>query len=178
MHDWLQSWDLSFKGGSSGSFVVGQVWARLGADRYLVDQVRRRMDFSETIAAVRAMSERYPTAKTKLVEDAANGPAVVSTLRRELVGLVPVKPEGSKESRAHAVVPEFKGGNVLLPSRNRAPWIDDFVAELLADDDEQESKGMERGRERARREKEAADRRPDPLRDLPVLGRRDGVLPE
>lgn len=132
VHEWLQSWDLSFKGGGAGSFVVGQVWARVGADRYLVDQVRRRMDFVETIAAVRAMSERWPTARTKLIEDAANGPAVVSTLRRELVGLIPVKPEGSKEARAHSVVPEFESGNVLLPTSGSASWVDDFVAELLA----------------------------------------------
>lgn len=128
---WLQSWDLSFGSGGANSYVVGQVWAQAGADRYLVDQVRARMDFAATVAAVREMSVKWPQAKLKLVEAKANGPALISTLQREVAGLVPVTPRGSKEARAHAVTPEFESGNVWLPHRSLAPWVDAYVEELL-----------------------------------------------
>jgi phage terminase large subunit-like protein len=33
----LQSWDLAFKGLETSDFVAGQVWAAVGADRFLLD---------------------------------------------------------------------------------------------------------------------------------------------
>ena len=86
----IQSWDCSFKETSSSDYVVGQVWGRIGADKYLVDQVRRRMDCPTTIQEIVRLSEKYPNAKTKLIEDKANGPAVVAMLKHQLTGLIPV----------------------------------------------------------------------------------------
>jgi hypothetical protein len=40
----LQSWDMAFKDTKKADYVVGQVQAAKGADRYLLDQVRDRMD--------------------------------------------------------------------------------------------------------------------------------------
>lgn len=127
--DWLQSWDMAFKETTTSSFVVGQVWARNEADKYLIDQVRDRMDFVTTISSVRAMTEKWPRAVAKLVEDKANGPAVINTLRRELTGLIAVTPDGSKESRAQAVSPEVESGNIWLPAPAVADWVQDFVDE-------------------------------------------------
>lgn len=64
----IQSWDMAFRETKNSDFVVGQVWGRVGANKYLLDQVRGRMDFAATVRAVRAMSEKYPSAKVKLVE--------------------------------------------------------------------------------------------------------------
>jgi hypothetical protein len=50
--DLLISWDMTFKGTEGTDFVVRQVWMRRGADAYLLDQVRGRMDFVETVQAV------------------------------------------------------------------------------------------------------------------------------
>ena len=52
----IQSWDCSFKETSSSDYVVGQVWGRIGADKYLVDQVRRRMDCPTTIQEIVRLS--------------------------------------------------------------------------------------------------------------------------
>jgi phage terminase large subunit-like protein len=41
----------------------------------------------------------------KLVEGAANGPAVIQSLRSELGGLIEVRPEGGKIARTHAATP-------------------------------------------------------------------------
>ncbi len=128
----IQSWDMAFKETSTSDYVVGQVWGRKGADKYLLDQVRDRMDFPATIQAVRSLSAKWPQARAKLVEDKANGPAVIATLKREIPGLIPVEPQGSKEARVAAVSPDIEAGNVYLPDPSIASWIGDFVEECAA----------------------------------------------
>ena len=125
----IQSWDMTFKDSSGTDFVVGQVWGRRQADKYLLDQVRDRMDFPTTVAAVKALTAKWPKAYAKLVEDKANGPAVISTLKREIAGLIAVEPQGSKVARVAAVSPQIESGNVYLPEPSIAPWIGDFVEE-------------------------------------------------
>ena len=125
--DWLQSWDCAFKATSTSDFVVGQVWARDGANCYLIDQVRKRMTFTETMQAIRELSELYPTTHRKMIEDKANGSAVIDALRREIPGLIPVEPQGGKESRAQSISAMVESGNVFLP--HKASWLGDFIEE-------------------------------------------------
>jgi predicted phage terminase large subunit-like protein len=49
-----------------------------------------------------------------LVEDAANGPAVCQLLRSRVPGLIAVRPQGSKVSRAHAVAPLLEAGQLAF----------------------------------------------------------------
>lgn len=118
----VQSWDLSFKDLQSSDWVVGQVWGRAGAKRYLLHQIRERMGFSRTCQAMRGMAERYKETGAVLVEDKANGPAVIDTLRGEIPGLLAVEPQGSKEARAYAVEPQVEAGNVYIPENGRSTW--------------------------------------------------------
>jgi len=128
----LQSWDCSFKNASTSDYVVGQVWGRVGGEFYLLDQVRDRMDFTETLQAVRALTAKWPKARSKLIEDKANGQAVIDALKREISGIIPVTPKESKEARAMAVQPFMEAGNVYLPDPSIAPWIHDFIEECAA----------------------------------------------
>lgn len=128
----LQSWDCTFKDTKTSDYVVGQVWGRVGAMYYLLDQTRGQMDFPATIAAIKNLTAKWPTANTKLVEDKANGPAVISVLKRDIPGLIAVNPQGGKEVRAAAVSPAFESGNVFIPDPSRAPWINDYVEELIS----------------------------------------------
>lgn len=125
----IQSWDAAFKATAQSDFVVGQVWARHRADFVLLDQERGRFDFPDTKAAIRRLHERWPTATT-LVEEKANGAAIISDLRNEIVGLIPVLPEGGKESRASAIASAFESGNVYLPHPEQHPWVLEFLTEL------------------------------------------------
>jgi len=125
----LQSWDMAFKDTNDSDYVVGQVWGNVGARIYLLDQVRERMDFAKTLQAVEALSARWPQATWKLVEDKANGPAVISALRLKVRGLYPVKPQGGKLSRAQAILPLVAAGNVWLPTPQEQPWVEQFLAE-------------------------------------------------
>lgn len=125
----LQSWDMTFKGFNDSDYVAGHVWGRIGADCYLLDRIHDRLTFTQTLSAVRTLSEKWPAANAKLVEDAANGPAVIDTLSREIPGLIAVKPDGGKVSRLVAVSPMIEAGNVYLPDPSRAPWVHEVVEE-------------------------------------------------
>lgn len=119
----LASWDMRFSDSEEAatSYVVGQVWGCDGADRYLLGQIRARLSFTESVRAVRALSAWQPQARARLVEDKANGPAVIDTLKREITGLVKIQPEGGKEVRAAAVEPVVEAGNVYLPAGEFIP---------------------------------------------------------
>lgn len=128
----VTSWDMTFKEGSSNDFVVGQVWARAGADLFLLDQFRERAGFTRTLHAFQEMAKKWPQARRHLVEDKANGPAVIDTLKHTIPGIIPVEPDGSKVARAHAVTTYFEAGNVHVPDTSLYPWVTDFVAELTS----------------------------------------------
>ena len=130
--DQVQSWDMSFKGTASSDFVVGQVWGAHGANRYLLAQDHRQLDFPDTVRAVEAMVSNWPMARTRLIEDKANGPAVIATLRDRIPGLIAVEPEGGKVVRVHAVTPTVEAGNVFLPHPNIAPWVWGLIDECAA----------------------------------------------
>lgn len=122
--------DLPFDQG--GSYAVFQVWGRRKGDRYLLDQTRAQVGFSEQITMFRTMLGKWPKIMAKWVEKKANGAAMISTLQREFAGLIPVEPTASKEIRAEAVTPQFESGNVFLPDPSIAPWIGDYIEELVA----------------------------------------------
>jgi predicted phage terminase large subunit-like protein len=131
---WLQSWDLSFKAGPSSDYVVGLQAARVGADIYLVDRVKGQWDFSETQRQVRQLYRLYPHTAAILIEESANGPAIINSLGREIPGVIGVSPNGGKYARAMAAQPMVEAGNVWVPNPrphgrlvpDRA-WVEDFV---------------------------------------------------
>lgn len=128
----LQSWDCTFKDNEDSDYVVGQVWGKKGADKYLLDQVRAQMDLPATIQAVKTLTAKHPYARRKLVEDKANGPAVIQMLKNQIPGMIAVNPDGGKIVRAAAASPDVEAGNVYLPDPSIAPWIHDFIEEAAA----------------------------------------------
>src|SRR5262249_26945859 len=85
-----------------------------------------------TIQAIKRLTEKWPQAYAKLIEDKANGPAVIATLKHEISGLIAVEPEGGKEARAHAARAQNEAGKVYVPDPRIAPWISDFIEECAA----------------------------------------------
>lgn len=127
------SWDCSFKGGSDSDYVAGQVWLCAGADYYLLDSVRGQWSFSETLTQIRKLAAKWNgRITTTLVEDKANGSAIIDVLKDEISGLIAVNPEGGKLVRAQSVEPLFEAGNVFFPAPEIAPWVSELESELLA----------------------------------------------
>lgn len=128
----IMSWDMTFKDTKSSDFVVGQVWARRGANVYLLDHIRKRLSFTDTLAAFEAMVKRWPQATGKLVEDKANGTAVINTLKSKIPGIIAVTPTESKYARANAVAPVIEAGNVWLPEKGIALFDPEGLIEEAA----------------------------------------------
>jgi len=149
----LQSWDASFKDeagqvrkGRPPDPVSGGCWGRAGAQCFLLDRVNERMDIVALVQAIRDMTTRFPRAVKKIVEDKANGPAAIAILRREVGGLIPASPQGSKVSRVMTAVSSSKDSdaramsmvallaahNVYVPHPAIAPWVWDYIEEHAA----------------------------------------------
>jgi len=124
------SWDCAFKKTDTSDFVAGGAWGGVDANRYLLELEWDRMDFTETCRRLEAQSARHPDAREVLVEDKANGPAIITTLQSKIRGLVAVNPEGGKEARCAATSPQTEAGQVFIPLH--APWRDRYMAEHSA----------------------------------------------
>lgn len=112
---------------NDSDFVVVQVWGRQGNNYYLLDQARERADFPRSQDMIRAMSKKWPRAKRKLVEKKANGAALISTLKKEIGGIIGIVPKENKLARAHAMSHFVEAGQVWLPSM--AAFKDIFLEE-------------------------------------------------
>jgi predicted phage terminase large subunit-like protein len=128
----INSWDCTFKDTDGTDFVVGQVWGKAGANTYLLAQTRGRLSFTNTCREILRLRCAWPKTREILIEDKANGPAVIDTLKGLVAGIIPIEPDGSKLARAHAVTSYWEALNVWLPHPDIAPWIREFVGELTA----------------------------------------------
>ncbi len=127
----IQSWDMAFTKSEGSAKVAGFVMGRSGSSIYIHDLVNDKMSFTESVAAVRTLSGKWPRARAKVVENKANGPAIVDLLKKEIPGMVEFNPKGSKEERAISVTPYFEAGNIWFPDPATHPWVEDLIRDLL-----------------------------------------------
>jgi predicted phage terminase large subunit-like protein len=137
----LQTWDFAFKDTKTSDYACGQVQATRGSRRFILRQRHGRMTCPMAIQAVREMTGEYPQAHLKLIEEKANGAAVMQMLETEISGMIPVNPLDGKVSRASAAAVELEAGNWYLPHPMIAPWVGNpespedgggFLAEAVA----------------------------------------------
>ncbi len=125
----IQTWDCSFKGTKSSDWVVGQLWGRIGANYYLIDQKRGKWGITMTMNNIVKMTNECPKAKRKVIEDKANGSAVIEILKKHITGLIACTPDIDKEARAKAVAHCVDSHNVYLPVVEKYPWVKTFIEE-------------------------------------------------
>lgn len=119
-----QSWDLTFKGAHTSDFVAGQVWRAYQGKYYLRDRINERLDFAATATEFQRWEILWPeTLEYRLVEDAANGPAILA----QLGGCLMRPTLGGLEARAYACQPAHKCGKVYLPHPDRHPWVWEYM---------------------------------------------------
>lgn len=126
----IGSWDMAFKDTDGSDYVVGVVVGRVKADRFVLAMDRGRRSFSDSRRAVIQQKRDWPRIREILIEDKANGTAIIETLKSELTAIVAVNPLGGKEARAAAVEPEVEAGNWYLP--DGAEWLGDFIDEFAS----------------------------------------------
>ena len=123
--------DASFKGDDTSDFVSIQVWGKRAQDYYLRYCLNKRLNFPDTVEAIKTIYRLFPRARTVLIEEAANGPAIIQTLQREMF-IIPVTPLGGKISRVNAISPAIESGHVFLPDPAKAPWVADYIDQWVA----------------------------------------------
>lgn len=128
----ILSWDCSFKDLDSSDWVVGQCWVAKGGSYYLIDRIKEKLGFSGTCAAIRSFRSKWKKTGAILIEDKANGPAVIEVLQKDIAGIIPVNPKGGKWVRAQAVEPLWASGSVYIPDPSIASWVEDFIKELIS----------------------------------------------
>jgi predicted phage terminase large subunit-like protein len=126
----LQSWDFAFKDKKDSDHVAGGLWKRKGSQVFLLDRLNDQLDFTKSVQAIRTMKAQWPETQAILIEDKANGPAIINTLETEIPGIIAVEPDGGKKARAYAVTPYVEAGNVFLPHPMIHAWSDEIRDEL------------------------------------------------
>lgn len=115
-------------------FTVIQVWAEdFNRNHYLLDVVRKQMEFPEMSAEIARVCRRY-NADNLLVEAKGNGLAYIQ-LKKDggaPASLIPIEVSGheSKAFRFDQVTPMFEAGQVYLPER--AIWLAEYEKEIVA----------------------------------------------
>ncbi len=130
--------------GATASNVSIEVWGRpyaahSRAHMVLLDCVARRMNYTETEEAIKRMKKRWPHVRKILIEEKANGAALINRLSNMVPGVDPFDPKGSKTVRAAVFASCMMAGVVWLPmgdpratdvvANPHTPWIDDFIME-------------------------------------------------
>lgn len=126
--EYLQmSVDATFKGGTENDFVAIGIRGIYRGGIYLYHQVNKRLTFVQTLDKIKELFLLYPELDECVIEDKANGPAIVDMLRyaENVPAIVAVNPMGGKVSRAEAITPFVKSGNYYIAEdldENEVEW--------------------------------------------------------
>lgn len=129
----ILSLDPKFKDYETASRVALQCWGRVGPNKYLLARDIGHWGIVDTLSAISRMRndwhkpEQGLLVDAYLIEDKANGPAIVEVMRKKVAGVIAWPPRGSKEARALAVSPQAEAGNVWIPLE---PWGDEVIDAL------------------------------------------------
>lgn len=130
MDEIIWSWDMTFKDTDGSDFVAGHCIGRKGADKYLLHRVNAQLSFTKSKTSLANERQRFLNKTIAiLVEDKANGPAIIDALKESIPALTPITPQGGKIARAYAIQPQHEAGNFYLPSPTMPgfEWVNKFV---------------------------------------------------
>lgn len=125
----LQSWDTAMKGGPDNDWSVCTTWLETQHQWYLLDVWRKRVDYP-TLKRVVIDQARTWDAKQVLIEETGTAIGLLQELKRQVSGIVGIKPDRDKETRMSTASAKFEAGQVYLPER--ATWLPELEAELFS----------------------------------------------
>ncbi|MFC5067298.1 phage terminase large subunit [Flaviflagellibacter deserti] len=126
----VASWDTASTIEEVSDWSVGTIWGAREQSFYLLDVKRVRLEVPELRRLIVETSLLHNVDAT-LIEDTELGRAIAQDLRRQkLLRCILRKPRYDKTARLLVQAARFEAGQVVLP--RQAPWLDDFIAELLA----------------------------------------------
>jgi predicted phage terminase large subunit-like protein len=120
--------DCAFKDAATSDYVAIGVIGVKGRKRYVLNVVNAHLDAAATEAEIRRQRDVHRPVGAVLVEDKANGPAVVQRLRMNVHGVIEINPQGGKTARMFAAAPEWQAGDWYV-DRNAA-WTEPFIEQI------------------------------------------------
>ena len=124
----LQSWDTANKANELSDFSVCTTWGIKCKDFYLLNVLRKRLEYPALKRAVREQQSLF-NANVVLIEDKASGTQLIQELIADGFHRVTrYKPECDKIMRLHAQTAIIENGFVHLP--DAAPWLAEYLHEM------------------------------------------------
>ena len=124
----MQSWDTANKPSELNDFSVCTTWGIINGRIYLLQVLRKRMEYPDLKRAVRAQAELHQ-ATVILIEDRASGtPLIQEGIAESIYAITRYVPEGDKQMRLYAQTATIENGFVYLP--REAPWLAEYIHEL------------------------------------------------
>lgn len=110
--------DATFKQTETSDMVAMELWGIAQNHAWLYKLVNKRMGFVATLDRIKRFVKDFPSIDQLIIEDRANGSAIIDTLRYSegIPPIVPVNPLGGKFSRAQAVSPFVSTLAVHIPN--------------------------------------------------------------
>lgn len=129
---WSWSFDTAFKTGDKNDYSVGTLWAECEDGYYLVDLVRKKLEYTALKHLIKSCYDNQPSSEV-IIEDKGSGMSLTQDLKRfSNLPVIPVIPgrdmPGKKEERLEIVAGLFESGKVKIPED--APWKLDFEREI------------------------------------------------
>ena len=106
----LISVDCAFKDLATSDFVAIIVIGTKGGKRFVLNIVNQHLDAAATEAEIRRQQDVHSPICAVLVEDKANGPAVIQRLKLNVPGVIAINPQGGKIGRMFAPLPSGSPG--------------------------------------------------------------------
>lgn len=127
-HQLFISADPKFKDYETSSHVAIHLYGVIGPNIYLLERIYNHLGCVETINGILKMRLNWTkeghSVGAVLIEDKANGPAIIQILQKRIPGIIAVEPDGDKIARALAASPIIEAGNVWIPNE---PWGDEVI---------------------------------------------------
>jgi predicted phage terminase large subunit-like protein len=124
----FQSWDTAVKTTELNNYSVCTSWGAKGQNLYLLNVLRRRMEFPDLKRSVREQARVF-NASTILIEDKSSGSQLIQELLRDgLHAVTRYEPRLDKPMRLYAVTSTIENGFVYLPEK--AEWLVDYLHEM------------------------------------------------
>lgn len=128
----VQSWDTAQKAKQINDPWVCGTWLVTETGWYLVEVLRRRMEYPEGRRTAIAHAAKWKP-DAILIEDKSSGSSLIQELRTETsLPVIAIEPENDKITRMSVQTPKIEAGRVYLPdaSADDAEWLADYETEL------------------------------------------------
>lgn len=118
--------DCAFKDGKENDLTAIHVWGRVGSNVFLLHRRTGRWDFPRLQREIREVNVDF-NCPEKMIENKANGPAIIQSLKNEISGMIESPIDGGLIALAGSLTGYAEAGNVYFPNPDLHPWVRELI---------------------------------------------------